>query len=252
MFRDLAWGLADSGIAVLRYEKRTRQHATKFGQLPSYTVREETLDDALLAVAALRRLPGIDSRQVFILGHSMGGMLAPRIAEADPEIKGLLILAGNTRPLPDIVIEQILYLGTLNGDLVAPELALEALKREATRVMDPALPADTPASELLLQLPAAYWRDLSTYKPAEAAARLKIPMLILQGERDYQVTLGNLIGWRDALAGRSDVSIKTYPELNHIFMPGEGRSMPEEYYRPNHVPDYVVADIVRWIAAAGN
>jgi hypothetical protein len=72
-------------------------------------------------------------------------------------------------------------------------------------------------------------------------------MLILQGERDYQVTMRNLDGWRRALGSRADVSIKTYPALNHIFMPGEGKSMPAEYEMPSRVPDYVVADIADWI-----
>jgi fermentation-respiration switch protein FrsA (DUF1100 family) len=174
-------------------------------------------------------------------------MLAPRIAEADKNIAGLLILAGNTRPLPELVVEQMEYLEALSGGLVAPDLAMDALKREAARVMDPALPIDTPATELLLQLPASYWKDLSGYRPAQAAARLDLPMLILHGERDYQVTLRDLQGWRDALAAHPGVQIKSYPELNHIFMSGEGRSMPAEYSREGRIPDYVVNDIVAWI-----
>jgi fermentation-respiration switch protein FrsA (DUF1100 family) len=100
---------------------------------------------------------------------------------------------------------------------------------------------------LLLQLPASYWRDLNAYNPAQAASRLRIPIFILQGERDYQVTLKDLQGWRDALAGRSDVRIRTYPNLNHLFMPGDGASRPDEYFRPNRVAPEVVADIVAWI-----
>jgi dienelactone hydrolase len=247
IFRDIAWALADAGIAVLRYEKRTQQHPAQFARIRNFTVREETVDDAVLAVAALRSEERVDDHRVFVLGHSLGGMLAPRIAERDPGIAGLMILAGNTRPLPELVVEQMQHLGLLNGGLVAPDMALEALKREAARVMDPALSLNTPASELLLQLPASYWRDLSSYKPAETASRLRMPMLILQGERDYQVTLTDLQGWRAALGQRGDVRIKSYPGLNHLFMPGEGKSTPQEYARPNQIPGNVIADIIDWL-----
>jgi fermentation-respiration switch protein FrsA (DUF1100 family) len=246
-FRDLAWALADAGIAVLRYEKRTKQHAAKFAENPNFTVREETLDDALLAASVLREIDRIDKSRIFVLGHSMGGMLAPRIAEADKGLAGLVIMAGNTRPIPEIVVEQVEYLGGLQGGLVSPEMGMAALKREAARVMDPALPLDTPASELLLQMPASYWRDLTGYDPAESARRLDLPMLILQGGRDYQVTMRNLEGWRDALRGRPAVTIKAYPDLNHLFIPGEGRSLPAEYMRPGRIPDGVLADIIAWI-----
>jgi fermentation-respiration switch protein FrsA (DUF1100 family) len=100
---------------------------------------------------------------------------------------------------------------------------------------------------LLRAAPESYWTDLNSYKPAEAAARLTVPMLILQGERDYQVTLEDLQGWRDALAGHARVTIKSYPTLNHLFLPGEGKSTPSEYEKAGHIPDFVFDDIAEWI-----
>jgi dienelactone hydrolase len=225
-FRDLAWGLADRGIAVLRYDKRTRRYAGKMAGNKDLTVREETIDDAVLAVALLRRTDRIDPARVFVLGHSLGGTLAPRIAAEDSSIAGLVIMAGATRPLLDVAREQLTYLGSLSPGGPSLDGALEMLRRSA---------------------PEAYWKDLDAYKPAEAAAKLRIPMLILQGERDYQVTLADLQGWRDALAGHPGVTIKTYPTLNHLFLPGEGRSTPSEYERAGQIPAFVLDDIAAWI-----
>src|SRR4051812_37376787 len=101
-FRDLAWGLADRGIAVLRYEKRTRQYAAKMVGNGNLTVREETIDDALLAAALLRRYERINPKRVFVLGHSLGGTLAPRIAAEDRSLAGLIIMAGATRPFLEV------------------------------------------------------------------------------------------------------------------------------------------------------
>jgi len=225
-FRDLAWGLADRGIAVLRYEKRTREHAAEMAGNKNGTVREETIEDALLAAALLRRTDRIDPKRVFVLGHSLGGTLAPRIAAEDPSIAGLIVMAGATRPLLEVAREQLAYLSSLGPGAPNPEETLEMLRKSA---------------------PEAYWKDLEAYKPAQVAAKLTIPMLILQGERDYQVTLDDLQGWRDALGGSARVTIKSYPTLNHLFLPGEGKSTPSEYERAGQIPEFVVDDIAVWI-----
>jgi dienelactone hydrolase len=225
-FRDIAWGLADRGIAVLRYEKRTRQYSGKMAGNPNLTVREETTEDAILAAALLRSHDRIDPKRVFVLGHSLGGTLAPRIAAEDRSLAGLIILAGATRPFVEVAREQLAYLASLTPGTIDPDEGLTRLRRSA---------------------PDAYWKDLDAYRPAQTAAVLTIPMLILQGERDYQVTLADLQGWCDALGGRANVTIKSYPTLNHLFLPGQGKSTPSEYDRAGHIPDFVFDDIADWL-----
>jgi dipeptidyl aminopeptidase/acylaminoacyl peptidase len=80
------------------------------------------------------------------------------------------------------------------------------------------------------------------------ASALALPMLILQGERDYQVTTEDYAGWQAALSARDDVEFVLYPSLNHQFVEGEGPSSPEEELTtPGHVAEVVINDIVRWI-----
>ena len=203
-FRDLAQGLASQGIAVLRYEKRTRQHPAALALLPGgITVKEETVDDAAAAVGVLAAHEKIDPQRIFVLGHSLGGSLLPRIDAARGDIAGLVSLAGSTRPLEDLLLEEVRYLFALDGTVSNEELEkLEALEREVALVKSPDLKADTPAEDLPLKVPASYWLDLRDYAPAEAAKALKQPMLILQGERDYQVTMDDFRRWRQALGSR--------------------------------------------------
>jgi hypothetical protein len=118
----------------------------------------------------------------------------------------------------------------------------------ARRVDDPGLTADTPAELLPFNQPAAYWLDLRDHDPVDAAAQLRMPMLVVNGGRDYQVTIADdLARWRAGLGDRADVTIREYPADNHLFFAGEGRSTPEEYQRAQHVDESVIVDIARWV-----
>ncbi|HEY5630027.1 MAG TPA: hypothetical protein VIR16_11005, partial [Candidatus Limnocylindrales bacterium] len=107
----------------------------------------------------------------------------------------------------------------------------------------------TPASELPLGIPAAYWLDLRGYDPVAVASSLAIPIFISQGGRDYQVPPTELEAWRVKLGGRQSVTIREYPSLDHLLFAGTGPSRPAEYLVPSHVSGELVADLVTWIKA---
>lgn len=251
VFRDLAWGLASQGIAVLRYEKRTKEHAEKFTPeiVAHLTTKEEVVDDAILAIQLMRERAEIDSKQVFMLGHSLGATLAPRIGQQEDELAGLIIMAGITRTLEDTILDQFTYIYSLGGELSDEQKAdLEALKEKVACVKDPELSEAVPVQELPLGVSPAYWLDLRDYRPEEVAKTLPMPMLILQGGRDYQVlATQDFEGWKRVLESRKDVSFKLYPKLNHLFIEGEGKSSPQEYGIEGHVSRYVIDTIVLWI-----
>jgi uncharacterized protein len=249
-FRDLAWGLASNGVAVLRYDKRTHAHPEQFDEesLKTLTVQEETVDDAVAAVALLRQTEAIDPERVYVLGHSLGGMLLPRIGAAASDVAGLIYLAAAARPLEDMVLDQVTYLANLDNQVSPDEQHnLAEVQAQVAKVKAPALSPETPASELPLGIPAAYWLDLRSYDPPQAAVGLALPMLLLQGERDYQVTQADFDLWHAALSARPDVVFHLYPGLNHLFIAGEGEPNPEEYNQPGHVAEAVLRDMVAWV-----
>lgn len=248
-FRDLAWGLASRGIAVLRYEKRTKAHAASLGKIARPTVQDEVLDDALAAVALLRKTEGIDPKRVYVLGHSLGATLVPRIGKADPQIAGLIALAGTARSLQDVMVEQISYLASLDGTVSEEEKAqLEAFRQQAGQVAT----LEEGSTGSPFGIPVSYWLDLRGYDAPAAAKDLAQPLLILQGERDYQVTMADFEAWKKALAGRRNATLQSYPKLNHLFMEGEGQSTPLEYQNAGHVAQAVIDDIASWISSGGS
>jgi dienelactone hydrolase len=244
-FRDLAEGLASRGIAVLRYEKRTRQYAPRIAAMQDFTVQQETVEDAVRAAELLRSLPEIDSKRIFILGHSLGGYLMPRILARAPWVAGVIVMAGNTRPLATLIVEQAEYLASLDPSNEAARQQAEKLKEAAQQIR--AVEEGKSDVRSVMGMPASYIRDLKGYDPAAEMRKLKVPALFLQGERDYQVRMTDFERWKQALEGRTDVSFKSYPKLNHLFTAGEGRSTPAEYQKPGHVDQQVIEDIAAWI-----
>ncbi len=245
-FRDLAEGLASCGIAVLRYEKRTRHHSAKLAAARQITLREEVIDDALAALALLRRTPGIDPARVFLLGHSLGAWAAPLIAAEDEKLAGVILLAAPARPLEQLYVEQVRYILALDGELSAADRQkLEETEREAAAAARLRETGDGP--EAALGAPGSYWRSLRGLDPLAAAAKLRTPLFALHGGRDYQVTQEDFRLWQRALEGRPGAELKMYPKLNHLFQPGEGPSRPEEYSRPGHMDAAVIQDLCAWI-----
>ena len=249
-FKDLAWGLATQGIAVLRYDKRTKAHQAKMAKMAAgLTVKEETIDDALSAVGLLQSNASIDPERIFILGHSLGGYVIPRIAmgNKDGVIAGFIILAGNTRGIEVLTWEQVNYFLSLDGSLSEMDKEqLTALKEQLDLVKSEDLASQDPPPDIL-GAPASYWLDLRDYDPPVLATKIEQPMLILQGERDYQVTMEDFAGWKATLSDRDNVKFKSYPKLNHLFMEGSGKSTPGEYQKVAHVAEEVLSDISAWI-----
>ena len=248
-FRDLAWGLASKGTAVLRYEKRTKHHAGLFMKMKyGFTVEEETIADALAAVALLQNISEINKKGIFILGHSLGGMLIPRMGQRNDQIAGFIIMAGPSRPMEDAIYEQFNYIFSLDNQLTEDEKKqLKQLEKQIHLIKGNKLSKDTPSAMLPLGIPANYWIDLKNYDPTKEAAKLAMPLLILQGGRDYQVTLADYKKWKDSLSLKKNVMFKLYPTLNHIFMHGQSKSMPSEYEKPGHVYETIIEDISEWI-----
>ena len=243
---DLAYGLAERGVVVLRYDKRTWLRAATLP--PDATAEEVQVRDALRAIRQLRALREVDDERVFVVAHSLGGYIAPRIGARDDSLGGLVLLAGLARPLYEALPEQLHYLAERDGLLTELERAsLQEAERQRDELRShlaggPA-PRRTP-----LGIPVAYWKDHAAMRPPAEARALGKPMLLLQGERDYQVTVDtDLRLWREGLAGHPDVRFITYPALNHFFLPGVGPPNPEEYRRESRVDPQVAADIAEWI-----
>jgi dienelactone hydrolase len=248
-FRDLAHGLATRGIAVLRYDKRTFAHKQKFAKDPklvaAITMEEEVVADALATAANARTLPRIDTRRIFVLGHSEGGMLAPVIAKRDGKLSGIILMAASNRPPQELLREQLAYVKAVDPAQAEQVSKLEKdVESGFARLKAGTLKDD----EKIMGVAAAYWKSWQAIESAKLAGSLKgVPVMVLQGGRDYQVTETDYNAFRAALRGRPNTAFHLYPDLNHLFQKGKGKAVPQEYLKPAIVDGKVIEDIARWV-----
>lgn len=237
-FRDLAWDLAGAGIGTLRYDKRTFAFRGKLD--PKLTVEEEVIADAVAAVQYAPSLPEADPQRIYLLGHSLGGALAPFIAGRTPQIRGVILMAGTLRPLDELIAEQTAFQSGLQGktpDEIAQQKA--QLKRVFARIRS----GEAKDDERVMNAPALYWRDLLARDPRAAWQKLKLPVLVLQGGKDVQIGKTDFDGLIMALKPGA----RWFDNLNHLFMPVEGKPTGAEYSLPSHVDPEVGKVITAWV-----
>ncbi len=253
-FKDLAEGLASKGIAVIRYDKRTYAHKRQFINKPDMSVKEETIEDAILATELLRKDSRIDSDNIFIIGHSMGGMLAPRIDAEGGNYKGLILLAGSPRRLEEIMIDQ-------NKEVLkhVNKLLQWIIKRQIKKLsskfdtMYNLTDEEAKKTSLMFGTPIKlyYFKEMGEHQSTNYLKDLNKPMLIMQGDKDFQVSVEKDFNlYKEILKDKTNVTFKLYENLNHAFVPsiyGNIMKAKKEYNVEQHICDYVIDDIATWV-----
>ena len=250
-FKDLAEGLARHGIASLRYDKRTFVHGRKMIRNKSLTVKEETIEDALLAVQMLKRDPRIDHDRIFILGHSMGAMLAPRIDAEGADVKGLIMMAGTPCRLEEIVLRQLRQAGR-GSSVLKKIIGLEyRFYKKKFRGIYQMSDEEAKKKKFAGNLSLYYFKEMGQKTAADYLLASKKPVLILQGGKDFQVLVKrDYRMFKKLLAGRENTEYKLYPELNHIFVKGIYNDIlkaSKEYSVEQHIGEDVIGDIAAFI-----
>ena len=243
-FKDIAESLFTKGIASYRFDKRTLSNPESFND--KSTIDDEVTNDIINIVAYFKNDSQFSNYEIIVLGHSLGAYLLPRIANKSNQISKIILLAANSRPLDKLIIEQYEYLYKLTPTQELKD-ALQEVKEQTALLNSKVFNLNTTKENLPLNLSANYWKSILDYKPIKEIQKVKIPILILQGERDYQVTMKDFELWKTKLKNNKKVSFISYPKLNHIFMSGEKPSDPKEYAIKGIVDEKVIEDIKNFI-----
>lgn len=252
--RDLASGFASKGIASLRYEKRTRALAQRFkAELPDWTFDDEVVDDAVAALALMAARN--DVGPLFIVGHSLGAILAPRIAASAASkgvrVAGVVMLAPPSTPLADMIVYQYEFLSFLPIPATTRQVVdeVKARRENVRRLVEQGKP-DTNPAPLLLDMPASAWLDIGRYDPAAALIdQPALPALLIFGGRDFQVPITEKRLWEARVGTRPNTTLVEFPSVSHLMIDGKGSMSPAEYQKPGHVSQDVIDRVAGWIKA---
>jgi hypothetical protein len=244
-FKDIGEYLPKKGVAVLRYDKRTYTYGAEMAALKELTVYEETIQDVAEAIKYAKTLDFVDEDNIFVLGHSLGAYLIPRIASETPDAKGYIMAAGMFSTLGDLISYQLDYLALLDGEITQEEQAqIDIMKEQAFKTLKAHLIND---DEAVLGAYKAYWEYLADYNPSEEAKIIEKPVLVIQGERDYQVPVDEYYKIYEEMKDYDNFKFKLYLGVNHILIQGEGTPSPEEYYTQSKVYQPLMDDIADFI-----
>ena len=248
-FKDLAEGLAEKGIAVYRYDKRTYVYGEQIASDVGFTLMEETVDDAAATVQAVSGQDKIDPERIIVLGHSLGAMAVPEIdreLKKDPvKAAGYILMAPPARDLDELMRDQYEFLLSLEpelGDEQAEEK--ERIFGELDRLQNL---KELPDDEQIAGAYVPYWKWLKAYDPLEVADGIELPCLLLQGEEDYQVTMEDYERWEEAVGKKPNWKLILYPDLVHAFVPGQKAEGQAVYLKGGHVDPQVIQDIADFV-----
>ncbi len=251
-FKDLSKGLAAHGIASIRYDKRSFVHAMKMLKEKNITVKAETIDDAILATALLKGDERIDENNIFIIGHSMGAMLAPRIDAEGGNYKGLILMAGSPRKLEEIMMDQ-------------NQMVLEQVKGLTHLIVKKQVNKLAKSFDGLYQMTDEvakskkmgggttlyYFKEMGEHPASMYLENVEKPILILQGEKDFQATVEkDFAAYKELLGEKANVTFQLYEGLNHAFVPsvyGNIMKAKQEYNVEQYISEEVISDIAEWI-----
>ena len=254
-FKDLAAGLAERGVASVRYDKRTFAHGRKMVKAGVVTVKDETIEDALLATEMLIKDPRIDAGRIFILGHSMGAMLAPRIDAEGGNYRGLILMAGSPRKLEEIMLEQNDAVMKSTRGLVRWIVSKQVAKLEKSlgglyEISD----EEAKARKMGNGVTAYYFKEMGEHPAGGYIKALDKPVLVMQGSRDFQASVEKDFGLYKKLLEGKAVEFILYEGLNHTFVPAmydDIMKAKQEYSKERHIGSQVFNDLACWISLVG-
>lgn len=236
VFLQLGTALTNAGYAVLRYDKRG---VGQSGGRATLRTRDELLADVRAAFRFARLQPEVDPAHVFLLGHSEGGQLVPTVAADEPAVAGIILMAPPALPLWRILVQQA-------SAGAAPDHRAAAAAKEMGLLDDARLGHDSMR---------AWLRSSLDVDPVVDIARVRVPVLILQGTADAQIRLTDLPRLVNAArSANRNVTVRTFPGDNHLFepalAPGQTPQQALEQYLtvPAQLDPRVLQAITGWLS----
>lgn len=260
-YRDIAWGLAEMGIASIRFDKTTLTYGKtlQMEDCPAelHTVAFEYTDHTVAATEILRSQDFVDANQIYYVGHSQGGVVAPR-ADEQEDYAGFIMLSVSPRPYYDVIYDQYINYGLIDQSDEAIYYLVSRVQTERDYLKDGdylEVEEKDLTKDIIYGHPPVFWRDFFEIDFIAYLKEIQKPVLILQGENDYMITMeADFSQWQKEMEGQPYVTLKSYEGLSNLFTESKGifAGHYKEFERPARVSEEVIQDIGSWVKNEGS
>ncbi|MFX1575277.1 MAG: alpha/beta hydrolase family protein [Promethearchaeota archaeon] len=253
VFNEMSDYFVKGGFAVLRYDKRGVGRSEGNYETAGF---KDFISDAHAAIKFLRNRTEIDPSKIIVLGHSEGGIIGPVLCVEDPNIAALVICAGTSQKLDDILIHQANYAKKMLKGLTQEQKDKLGVKNapDPVKIVEELVEKVKRGDQYVEieghKVYAKWFREHFTHDPLETIRKVKCPVLIVQGEKDFQVPYSNALALRDALenSGNSNVRLLLFPNIDHLlkFEPHQSSQLSYISNMNREVEPLILKSIVVW------
>jgi alpha/beta superfamily hydrolase len=230
-YKAIANKLSNSGIVVLRYDKRGVGKSEGDFKTASLS---DLVSDAKAGIQYLRSRKDVDTNRICLIGHSEGAIIAPMIAAEDKGIKAIVLMAGTAKPLDQVMMEQQGFL--LSQENIPDEMKKKAFEEQQeffdwVRGKKEFKEEEMPLQYKELKGKRKWFLEHFNHDPLQTISQVKCKVLILQGKKDKQVFDLHALMLSNALdrVGHQDHMVMIFPDLDHLFCKTEGEGDYAEY-----------------------
>lgn len=232
--QNIAWGLSSIGYATVRYNKLTLQHGSRLVRENANITQDDEYNNSIKgAVNYVQSNNSLKDKKIILIGHSQGASAITAFSN-NKNISGLILLSGSPRKLYDIYTEQLEYIFGLEGGLNKSEITILEEHKDKVSYYKANKSRTIAKDSLPLDLNYNYLIHLDKFDPIDNLSKTSIPVLVISGGHDYQVTIKDFELWKSGLGDNNHIKFKLIENVNHIYGETDNMSVPSDYktFRP--------------------
>lgn len=245
--QNLAWGLSSNGYATVRYNKLTLQHGSKLArEKPQMTQDDEYNNSILGAFELINNSNELKNCKIVLIGHSQGASAITSFSKNE-DVDGMILLSGSPRKLYDLYTEQLQYIFGLEGGITNSENTILTKHKEKVEYFNKNKNRIIPRDSLPLELNYEYLIHMDEFDSIENLNESNIPVLVVNGGHDYQVTVKDFEMWKNGLNKNDNIKFELIDNVNHIFGEIDRMSVPSDYRKYRPIAPILFELIKQWV-----
>lgn len=240
LFRDLAYALADNGVASVRYNRMVLENEDVEDSIALMKAELKAVYEASLS------LEGIDPNRVYVLGYGIGGYLLPNLVD-DLPIQGMILSSAPYEKIHYSMYEEEIYEIDCDKTMLEQNKNVRKQEIENSKLLIDSLVNPEDFYQDIFGYSSSFWIELQTYTVAEKLNTFARPIMVTHGSNDYHVVSSSHNVWKHELADVQNVTYKYYKNMDHLLSINNKTSLPSDQLKEGSIASAYISDIVKFV-----